>query len=192
MIISIEGCDQAGKNTQTGFLLESLLKEGIKAVRFDFPDYTSESGKAIREILYNGMNNMEKFHRLLAQNRGEHSKEIEDLVNSGVCCIMNRYIHSNFIYGVQHGVEIEKIVEFETNANLLPPDNTILLDCNIADVWGRKQHKDEIEADKEFLSRVIIEYRKLAKAENWLIIKNDKKETMAEKILENALTWVKS
>ena len=44
-LIVIEGTDCSGKETQTKLLLERMKKDGLKIENFDFPHYTSPTGR---------------------------------------------------------------------------------------------------------------------------------------------------
>src|SRR3989337_4316216 len=98
MIIVIEGGDQAGKKTQTALLEKALKQRKIKTATFSFPDYKTPIGKEIVKYL----NGKRKFppqviHCLLAANRWEKSKEIEDVLSKNYILIMNRYYQSNLL-----------------------------------------------------------------------------------------------
>ncbi len=127
MIIVIEGGDQAGKLTQSTLLEKALKKRKIKTKVFHFPDYKTPIGKEIRKYL----DGKRKFppqviHCLLAANRWEKLNEILTAQEKNSVLIMNRYYHSNLVYGITNGMK-QKWLE-NLDAGLPKADLVILLD----------------------------------------------------------------
>ena len=189
MIISIEGCDQAGKNTQCGLLINNLKESGLKIARYDFPNYMTLSGKKIKDILNNG-GNFDLLHELLAVNMNEQMDEIKLDAKRYDACVMNRYLHSNYIYGSLHGINEEKLILMMKS--MPDPDLVILLDCKIEDIWEREVKKDVIEADRKFLEMVVAKYKNYAKEHNnWICIKNDDITSMSKEIYNKVKLRIK-
>ena len=46
-LITIEGTDCSGKETQTNLLIKKLREEGYQVQNFSFPNYSSPTGKII-------------------------------------------------------------------------------------------------------------------------------------------------
>ena len=111
MIIAIEGSDQAGKKTQTAMLAKALKSQKIKTTVFDFPDYSTVIGKEIDAYLH-GKRKFppEIIHYLYAANRWEKVEEIKKSATKNSILIMNRYYHSNIVYGIANGLK-EKWLE---------------------------------------------------------------------------------
>jgi len=89
MIIVIEGFDQAGKRTQSELLARALRTKKLKCKIFSFPDYSTPLGKEIKYYL----NGKRKFppqviHCLLAANRWEKLKEIQDALSKNYILII--------------------------------------------------------------------------------------------------------
>jgi len=106
MIVVIEGGDQAGKQTQSTMLQKALKKRKIKTKLFHFPDYSTPIGKEIRAYL----DGKRKFppqviHCLLSANRWEKLNQIQIAQEKNSVLIMNRYYHSNLIYGKTNGIK---------------------------------------------------------------------------------------
>lgn len=110
-LIVIEGTDCSGKETQTKKLVEKLHKENIKCQRFSFPNYDSPTGKIvggpylgkeyISECWFDeGAINVDpKVCSLYyAADRKYNIVKIEELINSGINVILDRYIYSNFAH----------------------------------------------------------------------------------------------
>ena len=95
MIIVIEGFDQAGKKTQSELLAKFLKARKLKCKIFSFPNYTTPIGKEIKRYL----SEKRKFppqvvHCLLAANRWEKLKEIQDSLSKKLLGFNGRTFYS--------------------------------------------------------------------------------------------------
>jgi len=184
MIVVIEGGDQAGKLTQSTLLEKVLKKRKIKTKLFHFPDYTTPVGKEIRKYL----DGKRKFppqviHCLLAANRWEKLDEILAAQKKNSVLIMNRYYHSNLIYGLANGMK-QKWLE-NLDVGLPKADLVILLDVTQKESFLRqKTNRDKFEKNETFLRKISKIYRTTAKKKHWKIIDASKpKEEVHEEIL---------
>ena len=182
MIIAIEGSDQAGKKTQTAMLAKALKSQKIKTAVFDFPDYSTVIGKEIDAYLH-GKRKFppEIIHYLYAANRWEKVEEIKKSAAKNSILIMNRYYHSNIVYGIANGLK-EKWLE-SIDAGVPKSDLVIVLDVSQTESFSRKKSKrDKFEKNKLFLKKISQIYRKLAKKHKWKIIdaSGTKQETHKE------------
>jgi dTMP kinase len=170
MIIVIEGFDQAGKRTQSELLAKTLRARKLKCKIFSFPDYSTPIGKEIKYYLAG----KRKFppqviHCLLAANRWEKLKEIQEYLSKSYILIMNRYYQSNLVYGIVNGLDLKWLLNLD--ANLPKEDFVILLDVRSKDSFTRKRiRRDKFEKDREFAQKIINNYRKLAKKFGWKMI----------------------
>ncbi len=185
MIIVIEGGDQAGKLTQSTLLEKTLKKRKIKTKVFHFPDYKTPIGKEIRKYL----DGKRKFtpqviHCLLAANRWEKLNEILAAQEKNSILIMNRYYHSNLIYGIANGMK-QKWLE-NLDAGLPKADLVILLDVTQKESFHRqKTHRDKFEKNEEFLRKISKIYKITATKKHWEIIDASKsKQEIHEEILK--------
>ncbi len=185
MIIVIEGGDQAGKLTQSKLLEKALKKRKIKTKVFHFPDYKTPIGKEIRKYL----DGKRKFppqviHCLLAANRWEKLNEILTAQEKNSVLIMNRYYHSNLIYGLANGMK-QKWLE-NLDSGLPKADLVILLDVTQKESFHRqKTHRDKFEKNEEFLRKISKIYRITAKKKQWKIIHaSQSKKEIHEEILK--------
>jgi len=185
MIVVIEGGDQAGKLTQSTLLEKALKKRKIKTKLFHFPDYTTPIGKEIRKYL----DGKRKFppqviHCLLAANRWEKLDQILAAQEKNSVLIMNRYYHSNLIYGLANGMK-QKWLE-NLDVGLPKTDLVILLDVTQKESFRRqKTNRDKFEKNEEFLRKISKIYRTTAKKKHWKIIDASKsKEKVHEEILK--------
>jgi len=185
MIIVIEGGDQAGKLTQSALLEKALKKRKIRTKLFHFPDYKTPIGKEIKKYL----NGKRKFppqviHCLLAANRWEKLNEILTAQEKNSVLIMNRYYHSNLVYGIVNGMN-QKWLE-NLDAGLPKADLVILLDVSQKESFHRqKAYRDMFEKNKEFLRKISKIYLITAKKKHWKIIDASKsKQEIHEEILK--------
>ena len=192
MIIVIEGFDQAGKRTQSELLAKSLKARKLKCKIFSFPDYTTPLGKEIKNYL----SGKRKFpsqviHCLLAANRWEKLKEIQEALSKNYILIMNRYYQSNLVYGKANGQDLKWLLNLDAG---LPKENVvILLDVKSKDSFTRKKtRRDKFEKDKEFAQKIIHTYRTLAKKFGWKIVNASQTEEQVHKaVKETALKYIK-
>lgn len=185
MIIVIEGGDQAGKLTQSMMLEKALKKRKIKTKLFHFPDYGTPIGKEIRKYL----DGKRKFppqviHCLLAANRWEKLNEILTAQEKNSVLIMNRYYHSNLVYGLANGLKQKWLDNLDEG--LPKADLVILLDVSQKESFRRqKTHRDKFEKNEEFLKNISKIYRTTAKKKHWKIIDaTNPKEQVHEEILK--------
>ena len=185
MIIVIEGGDQAGKLTQSTMLEKALKKRKIKTKLFHFPDYKTPIGKEIRKYL----DGKRKFppqviHCLLAANRWEKLDEIKAAQEKNSVLIMNRYYHSNLVYGLANGMKTKWLENLD--AGLPKADLVILLDVSQKESFRRqKTNRDKFEKNEEFLRKISKIYKTTAKKKRWKIIDATKsKQEVHEEILK--------
>ena len=182
MIIALEGSDQAGKKTQTVMLSKALKAQKIKTAIFDFPDYSTIIGKEINNYLH-GKRKFppEIIHYLYAANRWEKLEEIKKSAAKNSILIMNRYYHSNLVYGIANGLKEKWLQSIEDG--LPKADLVIVLDVSQNESFSRKKTKrDKFEKDKEFSKKISQIYRRLAKKHRWKLIdaSGTKQETHQE------------
>ena len=192
MIIVIEGGDQAGKLTQSTLLEKALKRRKIKTKLFHFPDYTTPIGKEIRKYL----DGKRKFppqviHCLLAANRWEKLDAILTAEEKNSVLIMNRYYHSNLVYGITNGLK-QKWLE-GLDEGLPKADLVILLDVTQQESFsrsprnekGKVMKRDKFEKNEEFSRKISRTYKVIAKKKRWKIINATKsKEDVHEEILK--------
>ncbi len=170
MIIAIEGGDQAGKKTQAAMLQRTLRKNGMTAATLSFPDYSTPIGRQIREYL-GGRRRLppQAIHCLLSANRWERLPQIQRAQEDNEVVVMNRYYHSNLVYGMVNGMG-QKWLE-NLDAGLPRADLVILLDVTHAGSLDRKRSgRDRFERDGAFFKRITATYRKVAKQKRWRVV----------------------
>lgn len=167
MIIALEGLDGAGKTVQTDMLVGCMRDNGIGVTRFDFPDYDIPTGIAIQECLDATEVSYTKLHKLMAENRLARLQDIRDAQDRGDALIMNRYCHSNLVYGMANDLEREWLVALD--AQMPAADLTVLLEISVADSFERKPKgtRDNLESRRNFMTRVSELYRQVARDMGW-------------------------
>ena len=131
------------------------------------------------------------IHCLLAANRWEKSKEIEDALSKNYILIMNRYYQSNLVYGVTNGLDLEWLSNLD--AGLPKEDLVIVLDVDPTDSFNRKKdRRDKFEKNKEFAQKIVHTYRTLAKELGWEVVNASQTKTQVHKsIMDVVLTYLK-
>ncbi len=192
MIIVIEGGDQAGKLTQSVLLEKALKKQKIKTKLFHFPDYETPIGKEIRKYL-DGKRRFppQAIHCLLAANRWEKLDAILAAQEKYSVLIMNRYYHSNLVYGLTNGLE-QKWLE-SLDDGLPKADLVMLLDVTQKESFsrpprnekGKIMKRDKFEKSESFSKNISKNYKIIAKKKRWKIIDATKsKVEVHEEILK--------
>jgi len=172
-IIVIEGIDKAGKTTQANLLLKKL--KGHKCVIFDFPDYSTPVGKEIKQFLDGNRRYSDEVKMmLLSANRWEKKDEIEKIIDDGTTIIMNRYYHSNLVYGISKGLKLNWLLGLDEG--LPKADLVIVIDIKTNTLVKRSKNEiiDTFEKDLQLISKVKRNYRILANKFNWSIIDGEK------------------
>src|SRR4029077_2777313 len=131
------------------------------------------------------------IHCLLAANRWEKSKEIQDALSKNYILIMNRYYQSNLVYGKVNGQDLKWLLNLDSG---LPKENlVILLDVKSKDSFLRKKTlRDKFEKDKKFAKKIIHTYRTLAKKFGWKIVNASQTQEQVHKaVKEITLRYIK-
>ena len=97
---------------------------------------------------------------------------------------MNRYYHSNLIYGLANGLKQKWLDNLDTG--LPKADLVVLLDVTQKESFHRqKTHRDKFEKNEKFLRKISKIYRTMAKKKHWKIIDASKpKAEIHEEILK--------
>lgn len=179
MIISIEGADQAGKATQARMLAAALERRGLPTEAFAFPDYSTPVGRQIRASLRRAGGAAgsgqapppQLLHVLLAANRWEALPRIRAALDAGRIVLMNRYYHSNMVYGLARGMGRGWLRGLD--AGLPESDLVIVLDVDPTESFRRKSAgRDGFERDAGLLERVRSLYRAEARRDRrrWKVV----------------------
>lgn len=194
-LITIEGTDCSGKETQTNLLIKKLREEGYQVQNFSFPNYNSPTGRIIGGP-YLGKEGFDKCYfeegstkvdpkvasLYYAADRKYNIDKINFLLEQGYNVILDRYIYSNMAH--QGGKIIDKkernnmynwLDKLEFDLMGLPkPDLTIFLHMPtvVAEELknNRKEKADGHEKDKNHLKQAEIAYIELAQKYNFVTV----------------------
>ena len=194
-LITIEGTDCSGKETQTNLLIKKLREEGYQVQNFSFPNYNSPTGKIIGGP-YLGKEGFDSCYfeegsakvdpkvasLYYTADRKYNIDKIIFLLDQGYNVILDRYIYSNMAH---QGGKIENKQEREEMYNWLDklefglmelpkPDLTIFLHMPTIVAKELKAHRSEKadghEKDENHLKNAERAYLELAKKYNFVTI----------------------
>jgi dTMP kinase len=193
ILISFEGIDASGKNTQSRMLFDYLKQQKVPSEYLSFPDYSTPIGQEIRNYLSGKREyNAETRHLLYAANRYEWKERIEDLARKGNFLILNRYSESNFAYGVANGLSLSWLQQMESR---MPRSDLVFYLRVPPEVSAkRKGDRDRFESDLAYLKRVSEVYDALAEPGRWFTLDATRPIDLLHyeivKILENVVSSI--
>ncbi|MDG6996193.1 MAG: dTMP kinase [Nitrososphaerota archaeon] len=168
-LISFEGIDASGKNTQSRLLFEYLRSKDIDSEYISFPDYITRIGNEIHDFLSRKTDyNLETRHLLYAANRYEHKEKLQKWIEEGKVVVINRYSESNYAYGAANGLPLDWLVQIESR--MPRADYIISLKISPEISMQRKAVRDRYEGDLAFLQRVSDVYDALVEKGRWFAI----------------------
>jgi dTMP kinase len=169
-MVVMEGQDAAGKATQS-----KLLAERLKGTRLSFPNYETETGKAIQRHLkkewcagyINGprISHLDDcdalvFQCLQSANRLECIPEIKEALARGPV-VFDRYWPSAVVYGGLDGLDKSWLLRVQDDP-MPQSDVFILLDIPVEESFNRRpERRDRYETDAAYLQMVRDGYRQL-------------------------------
>ena len=169
MLVSFEGIDASGKNTQSRMLFDVLREKGIPCEYASFPFYSSPIGQEIKNYL-TGKHEYgpETRHLLYSANRYELKPSIDGWISEKKVVVLNRYCESNIAYGVADGLPLPWLEQIE--GRMPKSDYIFYLKISPDTSVMRKSSRDRFEANLNFLNRVSQVYDALASGPNWFTI----------------------
>lgn len=205
-LITFEGTDCSGKETQTNLLVERLKNEGYKVAKFSNPDYNTPTGKIIagpylakfgEGYFPEGSPNVPPLVASLyySADRIYNDKKIKKALKENDIVIIDRFIHSNLAY---QGARIKTKKDRENFYNnietiefgfggLTKPHATFFLymptDYAVQLRKGRTEKADQNEQDIEYLRRTEKVYLELCKKYNFIkipCVRDEKIKTIFE------------
>lgn len=194
-LISIEGIDGSGKNTQTQLLVNNLREKNFLVETISFPQYQSNFfGKEVANYLNGQFGGLNQIHPKLASmiyagDRFESKENILSLLDKNDFLICDRYTPSNIAHqAAKFSDDKEKTdfilwlskLEYEIYGLPKPTANIFL---NVPPYFSDKlvelkekrtytdKKKDLHEENKDYLHKVYEQFLQLAKTEtNWHIV----------------------
>ncbi len=184
-IITIEGIDGCGKETQSKELIKNLRTAGYGCTLFNFPRYHTPTGNLIKQIQDNKtLKNLslEQITGLYAQDRFEAQEEMLFWISYHNTIVVNdRYIESNMAYQGARFFEKRKEVwqyicevELEKLGNR-PSDIVVLLDIpaeqSLLAMQKQGRKLDANEEDLDYQEKVRACYLELAQINSsyWIV-----------------------
>lgn len=194
-LISIEGIDGSGKNTQAQLLVNNLRAHGFSVATIAFPQYQSNFfGKEVGNYLNGKFGSLDSIHpkfsaMLYAGDRFETKEKILGLLSENDFLICDRYTPSNIAHqsakfsdGQEKTEFISWLSELEYEIYSLPkPKANIFLNVppyfsdKLVELKDKRAYtdkkKDLHEENKDYLHKVYEQFLQLAKTEtNWHIV----------------------
>ncbi len=190
-IITIEGTDGTGKQTQTELLVKRAQESGYQVFTMSFPDYTSPWGQKIQQYKEGKFGTLSEVDPknacwLYALDRELAKPRLERLLDSGCNIIMDRYTESNYAHqgsklkGEERNKMIEWIRNLETRILEIPKsDAVIFLDLPVEHSFEAVRKRNEETGNKTedmheenmaYLRETYETYKMLATQEDWITI----------------------
>ena len=169
-LISFEGLDQSGKQTQAEAVRVELESRGVGCRLVSFPDYSTAIGSELHRALHGERDYPADVMQLLyVANRYEIRPRLDDWLREGTTVVCDRYVASSIAYGEAQGLDARWLADIQ---KFLPaPDLTFLLDIAPETAVRRKAvGRDRYERDLALLARVRSSYRRQAEDSAWVLI----------------------
>jgi len=185
-IITIEGSDGSGKETQKFLLLDKLDKD-YKIKTRSFPDYPSFFGKTVDQYLNGEFGSLNDIHPKLSSlpyslDRLQHKNEIIHWLKTGGNWIFDRYMESNWAHqasrleGKGRNELIDWLEEAETKHLGLPSSDLIIyldlpIEFNQRAIEKQGRKKDIHESNLDYQLKVYEAYKNLTSTkDNWHLV----------------------
>jgi len=99
-VITLEGPNASGKETQAKLLKKHLTAQGYQVKLFHYPEYETPTGQLIRRYLNGEFGDKEHLFEfaafLYAADRAKNQERYRDLLTKGTVIINDRYMESNW------------------------------------------------------------------------------------------------
>ena len=154
MIIAFEGIDACGKETQVRALRADALLRGQEVLVKSYPDYETETGKKISELLQlpDGERDGLLLQSLMTMNRYESQEPLKRAHQDGQLVILDRYWMSGLVYGQTDGLDLDWLLR--VHERLLQPDYWFVLDISVEESFRRRPAREDVyEESKERLEK---------------------------------------
>lgn len=163
IIISVEGIDASGKETQVNKLFLALKKKGHDVAVAGFPRYHTPIGQVLWGYFQGDISlTTEAVHMLLEADRQDFMEDILLYEETGCdFLILDRFTLSNLAFGVARGVDLDWLRGLAKK--IRQPDLTFILDISAETSFNRKPERDILEMDEELQRRARVVYQTLAR-----------------------------
>lgn len=188
--IVIEGCDFTGKSSVIEKLSKSLELGGIK-FKLTKALGGTEYGKKCRDYVMKNSGKVPNAVILdkMIKSMQDMNKKLLIKQESGIFVVCDRYYHSTLVYQGMRQKALEMVERRLSQANLIEPDLTFILDCSTEEILRRKSIRSETNSldpkDKQEIDEIREGYLLLAQRKNTILIEVGGKtiDEVCEKIL---------
>ena len=187
-LIAFEGLDQSGKQTQAELLRDHLRAQGRKARLVSFPDYGTSIGEELARALQGEREyDAEVMQLLYVANRYERKADLERWLGGGLVLVCDRYTASSVAYGEAQGLDAGWLIDMQ---KFLPQAAlTIMLDISPDTAVDRKAvDRDRYERDRAMQERVRDSYRRMAAADQWVVLDGERGKSIVAADVFSAVT----
>lgn len=185
--IVIEGCDFTGKSTVIEKLVKTLRENGLEAFSAKALGET-DYGIARRKFLMENketLTNEEQVDLMIDAIQDMNKRKLKFQIEDGVFVVCDRYYYSTLVYQGICQNALEMVEGKLSQANLIEPDLTIILDCETSVILQRMKERVETNSydpkNKEEVDKIRNAYLQLSKRKNTTLI--DTTNLTVEKIV---------
>ena len=191
--IIIEGCDFTGKSTVIEKLVVALKDLGIDACKMKALGET-DYGIARRKFLMENKETLsnEEQADIMIDAMQDMNKKLSIKQEDGNFVVCDRYWHSTLVYqGIRQNA-LEMVNERLSNASLIDPYLTVILDCDTSVILERMKLRAETNSydpkSAEEVEEIRNAYLKIAQRENTVMI--DTTNLTSENVIEKILGFI--
>ena len=173
--IVIEGCDFTGKSSVIERLVETLKNKGVEACQMKALGET-DYGIARRKFLMENKETLsnEEQADIMIDAMQDVNKKLLIKQEEGSFVVCDRYYHSSIVYQGICQNALEMVEERLSQANLIEPDLTFILDCKTSVILQRMKTRAETNAydpkDANEVDAIRNAYLTLAQRKNTVLI----------------------
>lgn len=185
--IVIEGCDFTGKSTVIEKLVKTLRDSGIEsfpAEALGETDYGKERRKYLMENKET-LTNEEQIDLMIDAIEDMNKRKLKFQLEEDAVVVCDRYYYSTLVYQGICQNALEMVEDKLSQANLIEPDLTIILDCETSVILQRMKERVETNSydpkNKEEVDKVRNAYLQLSQRKNTTLI--DTTNLTVEKIV---------
>ena len=188
--IVIEGCDFTGKSSVIEKLVDTLKNSGVETCQMKALGET-DYGIARRKFLMENKETLsnEEQADIMIDAMQDMNKKLLIKQEEGVFVVCDRYWHSTLVYQGMCQNALEMVEERLSQANLIEPDLTFILDCKTSVILQRMKARAETNAydpkDENEVEKIRNAYLTLSQRENTVLVEVGSKtiDEICEKIL---------
>ena len=166
LFIAFEGIDGSGKSTQIE-MLAHYIKKLDKYNEYLFAREPTEKANGLKAKLANDKNAFsdgDEMTSLYIEDRRQHLKPIEAVLEAGIIVLCDRFKLSTYAYQETQGVSRARIENLHNLAGIYNPHLTLFVDVDAEVAHKRRIHRGE-KLDKfeqgDFQQKLLEKYRVL-------------------------------